>query len=72
MGRHPASPIGVRRTNGGTNPSVTLPARADVAIVGGGLIGLSIAWRIAQSGRSVAVVERETIGSGASLAATGM
>ncbi|TXM71016.1 glycine oxidase ThiO [Methylobacterium sp. WL120] len=72
MGRHPASPIGVRRTNGGTNPSVTLPVRADVAIVGGGLIGLSIAWRIAQSGRSVAVVERETIGSGASLAATGM
>nr|WP_238272938.1 glycine oxidase ThiO [Methylobacterium sp. WL8] len=64
--------MGVRRTNGGTNPSVTLPARADVAIVGGGLIGLSIAWRIAQSGRSVAVVERETIGSGASLAATGM
>ncbi|WP_306422440.1 glycine oxidase ThiO [Methylobacterium cerastii] len=49
-----------------------MPARADVAIVGGGLIGLSIAWRIAQSGRSVAVVERETIGSGASLAATGM
>nr|WP_246691450.1 glycine oxidase ThiO [Methylobacterium sp. WL12] len=64
--------MGVRRTNGGTNPSVTLPVRADVAIVGGGLIGLSIAWRIAQSGRSVAVVERETIGSGASLAATGM
>ncbi|WP_348644931.1 glycine oxidase ThiO [Methylobacterium sp. WL103] len=49
-----------------------MPVRADVAIVGGGLIGLSIAWRIAQSGRSVAVVERETIGSGASLAATGM
>ena len=72
MGRHPTSPIGVRRTNGGTNPSVRLPARADVAIVGGGLIGLSIAWRIAQAGRSVAVAERETIGSGASLAATGM
>ena len=72
MGRHPASPIGTRRTNGGTNPSVALPARAEIAIVGGGLIGLSIAWRLAQAGRSVVVVERETIGSGASLAATGM
>ena len=72
MGRHPSSPIGVRRTDGGTNPCVTLPVRAEIAIVGGGLIGLSIAWRLAQAGRSVAVVERETIGSGASLAATGM
>lgn len=72
MGRHPASPIGTRRTNGGANPSVALPARAEIAIVGGGLIGLSIAWRLAQAGRSVVVVERETIGSGASLAATGM
>ena len=72
MGRHPASPIGVRRTNGATNPSVALPARAEIAIVGGGLIGLSIAWRLAQAGRSVVVVESETLGSGASLAATGM
>ena len=72
MGRHPASPIGTRRTSGDVQPSLPLPARADVAIVGGGLIGLSIAWRLAQAGRSVVVVERETIGSGASLAATGM
>ncbi|WP_279593139.1 glycine oxidase ThiO [Methylobacterium sp. E-025] len=71
-GRHAASPIGTRRTSGSARPTVPLPARADVAIVGGGLIGLSIAWRLAQAGRSVVVVERETIGSGASLAATGM
>ena len=41
-------------------------------MVGGGVIGLSIAWRLAQAGQSVCVIERGTIGSGASLAATGM
>ncbi len=50
----------------------TLPERADVAVVGAGLIGLATAWRLAQAGLTVAVVERDTIGSGARLAATGM
>ncbi|NEU13860.1 glycine oxidase ThiO [Methylobacterium sp. BTF04] len=49
-----------------------MPERSDVVVVGAGLIGLSIAWRLAQAGRSVTVIERETIGAGASLAATGM
>ncbi|MGH8995833.1 MAG: FAD-dependent oxidoreductase, partial [Acidimicrobiales bacterium] len=31
----------------------------DVAIAGGGVIGLSIAWTLARSGRSVAVVDPE-------------
>jgi glycine oxidase len=48
------------------------PASVDVAIVGGGVIGLSIAWRLAAAGRGVAVFERGEVGSGASLAATGM
>jgi glycine oxidase len=48
------------------------PASADVAIVGGGVIGLSIAWRLAAAGLGVAVFERGEVGSGASLAATGM
>ena len=68
----PASPIGHRRNPVGLSAQAALPPRADVAIVGGGLIGLSIAWRLAQAGRSVVVVERDTIGAGASLAATGM
>ncbi len=38
----------------------------DVAIVGGGVIGLSCAWRLAQEGLHVAVFERHTCGSGAS------
>jgi glycine oxidase len=49
-----------------------LPATADVAVAGAGIIGLSIAWRLALRGLSVAVFERSAAGAGASLAATGM
>ena len=66
------SPIGQRRSLTVRPRPAELPQRADVAVVGAGLIGLSIAWRLAQTGRSVAVVERGSVGSGASLAATGM
>ncbi len=68
----PASPIGRRRNPEGVVAPAVLPARTDVAVIGGGLIGLSIAWRLARAGRTVTVLERETIGAGASLAATGM
>lgn len=44
----------------------------DVAIVGAGVIGLSIGWRLARSGLSAAVFDRAAAGSGASCAATGM
>jgi glycine oxidase len=44
---------------------------ADVVIVGAGAIGLGIAWRCAQRGRSVLVVDPAP-GSGASVAAAGM
>jgi glycine oxidase len=43
----------------------------DVAIAGGGLVGLSVAWRAAQRALSVTVVD-EAPGSGASRAAAGM
>ncbi len=48
------------------------PPSTDVAIVGAGVIGLAIAWRLAAAGLKVTVFEREEAGSGASLAATGM
>jgi glycine oxidase len=44
----------------------------DVIVVGGGVIGCSIAWRLAQSGLKVTVVEREQVGCEASRAAAGM
>ncbi|TGE00771.1 glycine oxidase ThiO [Methylobacterium nonmethylotrophicum] len=49
-----------------------LPERADVAVIGAGLIGLSVGWRLARAGLAVAVIERGRAGDGASLAATGM
>src|SRR3984893_10244093 len=52
--------------------NVEIPAAVDVAVVGAGVIGLSIAWRLALRGLVVAVFERATAGAGASLAATGM
>jgi glycine oxidase len=45
---------------------------ADVLVVGGGVIGLSVAWRAAQRGMSVTLLERDTIGGGASRVAAGM
>jgi glycine oxidase len=43
-----------------------------VAIVGAGVIGLGIAWRLAARGTSVAVVDKGAAGAGASHAAAGM
>ena len=68
----PVSPIGQRRDPGLAARSAMLPERADIAVIGGGLIGLASAWRLAARGLSVTVIERGRIGSGASLAATGM
>src|SRR5689334_8190369 len=44
----------------------------DVVVVGGGVIGLASAWRAAQRGLSVLVVERDEPGAGASGVAAGM
>jgi len=38
----------------------------DVAVVGGGIYGAAVAWDAAQRGLSVALVEREDFGAGAS------
>lgn len=44
----------------------------DIAIIGGGVIGLSIGWELLRRGRSVTIFERDAIGAGASRAAAGM
>ena len=46
--------------------------RADLAIVGGGIIGMAVAWRARQAGMSVTLLERQRIGQGASHVAAGM
>lgn len=43
----------------------------DVAVIGGGIIGLGIAWAVAQSGRTVVVIDPDPAG-GATYAAAGM
>ena len=45
---------------------------ADVLIIGGGIIGCSIAWRLAQTGIKVTVLDRAEPGAEASSAAAGM
>ena len=56
----------------GAGPAPVLPAQVDVAVIGAGVIGLSIAWRLVCRGLSVAVFDRAEPGSGTSFAATGM
>ena len=43
-----------------------------IAIIGGGVIGLSIGWRLAAAGCAVTIFERRATGRGASWAAAGM
>ncbi|MFG1811104.1 FAD-dependent oxidoreductase [Streptomyces sp. NPDC049040] len=45
---------------------LTADVTVDVAVVGGGIAGLSAAWEAAESGRSVAVVEADRIAAGVS------
>lgn len=43
-----------------------------VVVVGGGVIGLSIAWRLVRRGQEVVVLERDRVGMAASRVAAGM
>jgi glycine/D-amino acid oxidase-like deaminating enzyme len=55
-----------------TDAAHPLPTRVDVAVIGAGFTGLSAARTLAQRGVSVAVLESETIGWGASSRNGGM
>jgi glycine oxidase len=46
--------------------------RADVLVVGGGIIGLAVAWRARRRGMSVTVLERDECGQATSRVAAGM
>lgn len=51
---------------------LTSSEQFDAAVIGGGVIGCCIAWRLAQAGMHVVVVERGDVGGEASHAAGGM
>lgn len=44
----------------------------DVIVIGGGIVGLAVAWRAAERGLSVSLLERDATGHGASQVAAGM
>src|SRR5215218_9002293 len=56
---------------GGASRPMTSQAAGDVVVVGGGVVGLGVAWRAAQAGMAVTVVDPAP-GRGASWAAAGM
>lgn len=49
-----------------------MSARDPIAIIGGGIIGLTLGWRLAGAGARVVLLERGEAGQGASHAAAGM
>jgi sarcosine oxidase subunit beta len=49
----------------------SLPAAADVVIVGGGVIGTSVAFHLAEAGVDVCLVERDQLASGSTSRAAG-
>jgi glycine/D-amino acid oxidase-like deaminating enzyme len=52
-------------------PSLNEDIEVDVVIVGAGIAGLTAAYVLKQSGRTVAVLEKNTIGSGTTSKTTG-
>ena len=55
-----------------TQPAAPKRSAYDVVVVGGGIVGLSCAWRAAQAGANVLCLERDAVGAGASGVAAGM
>jgi glycine oxidase len=52
--------------------SASNASKVDLAVLGGGIIGLSVAWRARLLGMSVLLLERDELGGGATYVAAGM
>ena len=65
-GEYPPSFYAATRTALDPFPALHGETRADVAVVGGGYMGLSAALHLAEQGRSVVVLEAHRVGFGAS------
>jgi glycine oxidase len=66
MRGRPAAGASIRAMASGAHESV------EIAVLGGGVIGLACAWRARQLGHHVLLVERDHVGGGASHVAAGM
>ena len=53
-------------------PTLTRELKVDVAVVGGGITGAALAWRFADAGVRVALVEAARIGRGSTAASTAL
>jgi glycine/D-amino acid oxidase-like deaminating enzyme len=53
-------------------PRLTTTLRVDVAVVGGGMTGVLVAWMFARSGLRVGLLERARIGRGSTAASTAL
>ena len=59
-------------TDGSLEQAPPLPAQASVVVVGGGVMGVSVAFHLAEAGVSdVLLLERDTLGSGSTCKAAG-
>lgn len=57
--------------NQGVYPELAKDIDVDVVIIGAGITGLTAAWQIAKSGKTVVVLEANTVGSGTTGNSTG-
>jgi glycine/D-amino acid oxidase-like deaminating enzyme len=55
-----------------SHPPLRRGVDVDVAIVGGGVTGTAVAWRLATAGFRVAILERDRIGRGSTVASTAL
>jgi glycine oxidase len=67
-----ASHPGSRPDANGRPPAARDGDSYDVAVVGGGIVGLAVAWRARARGLSVVVLDRGELGAGTSRVAAGM